>query len=795
MYYAVKEVDGKEVNKIFDNWDICRIVVWGKNNALYKGFDERDAAEKFIQSSLSIKPKKALPRDLQATELTVSFNKLRYKNNNGYTIALYKTQDGETVTCTGNSLPTNAKLTYILRGKYVESKYGYNFEVQEVENAVNDDADSIINFLSSGFIKGIGKKKATDIYNRFKGKTLDILENDTERLLEVPGISQRTYEKIKESYLESKGARAIAEFLLSYGLPTTNAIRLYKIYGVTAIEKIKENPYILCFYRGITFEDVDIIAEDNGIELDSKLRAAFCANYILHLHERCGDTAMPLQEFGLEMYKRLNRVTTTEDIKDSVITKAWVNDMSKCLVKEGTLKYKIIDGNRLIVSNSSYYRDSSIAADLLRLNSYSQHLSEEEIERIISLAQRNLQVELDDSQKTAVKMALIHSVSIIYGRPGTGKTTTINVINEAFKLIDDEKERIFLAPTGRASQVLKEATGEETHTIHSFFHLRSDEVMIDYLDEEPIENARIIIDESSMIDAAVAQIMFSRIGKGCSVILLGDQNQIESVGAGAFFRDIIESDVLTKTKLKRIYRQDENSQIYKNIEKIEAGNTNLLDGDDFSFIECETMEDISKKMTNAYISAVKTVGLTNVMCLCPYRDYTAGFNEMNSLLQEKLNPLRSDVKETIINGTKIRTNDLVMHIRTNNEYCNNGDIGIVKDIIDDGDSKCIIVDINDMQVEYEGEDLQNLTLAYAMSVHKAQGSQAKVTITCIADFHSNMLIRNIPYVAISRGKKKVFVFGQKSALNTAIKNDRKRRRNTTLAYQLKEQNSNWIAVK
>ena len=219
-----------------------------------------------------------------------------------------------------------------------------------------------------------------------------------------------------------------------------------------------------------------------------------------------------------------------------------------------------------------------------------------------------------------------------------------------------------------------------------------------------------------------------------------------------------------------------------------------MDGEDFEFYECLSMEEISKRMVNAYLKYVKEYGLRSVMCLCPYREYTAGFNEMNTLLQERINPYKNGMKETTINGMKIRVGDLVMHIRTNNESCNNGDIGIVKDIVEDDGYKCIIVDINDMLVEYEGEDLQNLTLAYAMSVHKSQGSQASVSITCISEFHSTMLIRSIPYVAISRGRKKSLVFGQRKALNTAIKNNRKRRRTTTLSYQLKLLNQDWVKV-
>lgn len=794
MYYAIKEVDGKQLNKIYDNWNLCKELVLGKTNALYRGCESKEAAEKFLQSSVTIPKQDNTPKDISVKEITVSFVKLRFKNESGYTIGLYKTSGNENVVCTGNGLPLNAKINYVFHGKYEKTKYGYNFNVNTYEVNVKDNAESIIAFLSSGFIKGIGKKKATDIYNYFGEDTLDILENDTDRLLEVPGISQRTFEKVKESYIETKGARRVAEFLLSYGLPTSNAVRLYKKYGITAVEHIKENPYILCFYRGITFEDADIIAEDANIELNSKLRAEFCAKYILHIHEKCGDTAMPLKEFGLEMYKRLNRVTTDSDIKDTTVTKEWVNSISMQLVREGIIIYKKIDNKEFIISTSSYNRDTSIAENLIKQKNKVPFIPYSKADSIINKAQSNLSVKLDDIQTKAVKKALTNRISIIYGRPGTGKTTIINTINEAFKISCPDMKRIFLAPTGRAKQVLKEAVEEQTYTIHSFFHIKSDEVMCDSDEDTIVEDAVIIIDEGSMIDASVAQFIFEHIGKGCVVVLLGDPNQLESVGAGAFFRDIIESGVIPKTRLENIYRQDADSQIYQNIEKIERGNTNLVTGKEFEFFECDTLSVIRDKMAKAYIDDVEKYGLKNVLCLCPYKEHTAGFIEMNNTLQEKINPETKEQLEVNINGYNIRINDLVMHIRTNNELCNNGDIGIVKDIIKEDDSMVVIVDINDNLVEYEGEELQNLTLAYAMSVHKSQGSQVKAVVTCLSDFHSNMLIRNIPYVAISRGKLNVKVFGSKQALITAIKNDKKRRRNTTLTYQLKLNNSDWIKI-
>lgn len=794
MYYAVKEIEGRQVNKIFDNWDVCKIVVWGKPNALYKGFDDYEAAKKFIDSNVTLITKKTPDIDISATELHAKFTKLRYKNENGYTIGVYKTTEGQNVVCVGNNLLTNPKLTYVIKGKFVESKYGHNFEVSEIEAEVNNDSESIINFLASGFIKGIGKKKATDIYNKFGSETLDILENHTERLREVDGISERTYEKIKESYVESKGARRIAEFLLSHGLPTTNAVRLFKKYGVVAIDRIKENPYILCFYRGITFEDADSIAEVGNIAADSPIRAEFCANYILHMHERTGDTAMPLQEFGLEMYKRLNRITTTEDVKETVITKEWVNITTQKLIKLGTIKYKKIEGKQFIISNATYSKEESIAADLLRIKSSRPTMNDKNVNEAIKKAQQFLGVKLDIIQVMAVKISLITGLLVITGRPGTGKTTTINVLKEAYRILYPEKSTVFLAPSGRARRVLKEAIGEETHTIHSYCHIKSDEVVVDNLDIDPIEDSLVVIDEFSMVDVSVAQILFAHISDNCTVVLAGDMNQLESVGAGAVLRDIIESSVIPTIKLEKIFRQNDDSQISQNIKKIEDKDTNLLDGEDFKFVECSTMEEIRDVMTRTYIKFVKEYGLLNVLCLCPFIEHTAGVIEMNKILQDKINPASPLKKETAINGMKIRENDLVMHINTNNEICSNGDIGIVKEIMIDGDYKCITVDINDTLVDYEGDDLRDLTLAYAMSVYKSQGSQAKAVISCISEFHSNMLVNNIPYVAISRGRKKVEYIGQRSALNMAIKNVRKRRRNTTLSYQLKSQDSKWVKI-
>lgn len=295
-------------------------------------------------------------------------------------------------------------------------------------------------------------------------------------------------------------------------------------------------------------------------------------------------------------------------------------------------------------------------------------------------------------------------------------------------------------------------------------------------------------------DIVYGRYNFDAIGNGCTVVIVGDIDQLPSVGPGAVLRDIIESDVIPVIRLQKIYRQDEDAEICINAKKIKEGNTDIREGKDFHFIECSRMEDIKNAMAVQYVKDVDKYGLGNVFCLCPYIEHVAGVNDMNKCLQDLINPLKENEKHVLAGSLDFRIGDIVMHQKRNTELASNGDLGVITDIIWDDEEYAIIVSMNGRELSYDKDNIQYLTLAYAMSIHKSQGSEAKAVVACYSSYHVGMIYMNIPYVAVSRGKKNVSIFGEKAALKEAITNGCGARRITLLGYELAYLGGKFVAA-
>lgn len=435
MIYAVKSVENSEVNKIYADWVSCKDLVWGKS-AVYKSFpdNEYEAANKFLNSApvaINEFGHGYIPSDLKAD---IVYGRYKFdrcpEQENGFSVRVYEGKNKERVTCRGFMLPDNDRVLYAFSGKYIkDKKYGYQFEVESFDECVADTKDGIVAYLSSGVIKGIGSQKAEAIYEKFGDQTLEVIEKDPDKLLSIKGISKKKLEKIKSSYIENKGARQIVSFLLKYGISPKLSTKLYKVFGSSALEKVKENPYILCQVRGLTFLDADRVAKDLKFDMNSFARTEACMMYVLKKNEYDGEirgsTAMELQHFGNEVYS----------IIGSDVSKNTINEETCSLIKAHKLRVRRMEGKQYIFSQHAFQREYDIAENIIRIRDEAKKTSIDEVIVLKHLKALEIHygITLDDIQKTAVVEALLNNIVVITGSPGTGKTIDTRFINECYK--------------------------------------------------------------------------------------------------------------------------------------------------------------------------------------------------------------------------------------------------------------------------------------------------------------------------------------------------------------------------
>ncbi len=683
------------------------------------------------------------------------------------------------VTVTG-SAASIAPGEYIdCQGSWCNDKnYGLQFKAQRLSVVPPSTLEGIEKYLGSGMIKGIGPHFAGKLVKAFGEKVFDVIEETPEALLSLTGIGRKRMETVVSAWAGQKVIRQIMVFLQSYGVGTSRAVRIYKTYGNESIALVSENPYRLALdIHGIGFKTADTIAWKLGIPKDSLIRAQAGVRHALQEASGQGHCACQLETLGATAAKLLE---IPEDLACQAI---------EAELKEGNLVAEPIEGKTLLYLTALQKAEAAVAAHLLRLAGGALPWAEIDPHRAIAWVEGRATIELSRSQKNAVALALANKVLVITGGPGVGKTTLVNSI---LQIISAKQARILLAaPTGRAAKRLSESTGLEARTIHRLLEFDPKQGGFKRNNDNPLQSDIVVVDEASMIDIVLMSQLLRAIPDRAALLLVGDVDQLPSVGPGAVLSDIIASQVVSTVRLTEIFRQAATSKIIVNAHRINEGlmplqPENKEELSDFYFVPAQTPEEVSDRVMQVVCERIpKRFGLDavkDVQVLTPMNRGGLGTRSLNIELQKRLN--KSNGPHVTRFGWSFAPGDKV--IQTINNYDKevfNGDIGTIIDI--DLEESQLSVDFDGREVTYDIGELDELSLAYAASIHKSQGSEYPAVVIPLSTQHYMMLERNLLYTGVTRGRKLVVIVGQRQALSMAVKNKRSSHRTTALAHRLR----------
>lgn len=721
-----------------------------------------------------------------------------FKNEeNGYTVANLVNSDNDVVIV--GCMPTLSVGESIeVAGKWTNHKiYGVQFEVKNFYPITPSSLEGIYIYLSSGRISGIKETIAKKIIAKFGVETLNIIQNNPERLSEVNGIGKKTLNKIIKSYEEDRELRNIIIQLSPYGISPLYCMKIYKKYNNNSINIINRNPYKLCEdISGIGFKKSDEIATNIGIDKNSKHRISEGIIYTLNQSKSNGHVYLPLDILIDSSYKLLD--VDKNLIKDSIIT----------LQQDRKIH---IDKNKSVYLYSYYKFENGIADKIHKLLDYEVKDLDIDIEKEIENIEKKENIKLANKQKLAVKEALNSNFFVLTGGPGTGKTTTIKTIIDLFE--NNKKKVVLASPTGRAAKRMSETSGKEAKTIHRLLEVKysKEREALEFMknEEYPIKADVIIIDEASMIDIYIMYSLLNAIKLGTRVIFVGDSDQLPSVGAGNVLKDMIESNIINVVTLDEIFRQASESMIVVNAHRIKKGQPPYLNfkGKDFFFLKRDTNEEILSEIISLVETKLpKLFNLNNrrdIQILSCMRKSEVGVNNLNIELQKYINkPHQNKAEETFIKRT-FRVGDKVMQIKNNytkewisedgteeGEGIYNGDIGYIFHI-DKENKKIHVVFDESKLVEYKYEELDELEHSFCTTIHKSQGSEFPVVIIPITWAPPMLLTRNLLYTAITRAKNLVILVGDIKYLEFMIKNNDITKRYSNLSFKLKNRNLNY----
>lgn len=703
-------------------------------------------------------------------------------SSTGFMIAIYKPcgvlrdAAGNILTqfkAVGYCLPTSDKVRYNMTGKWSKSqKHGVQFEVERYEEVITPTREGIIAYLASGQIRGIGKKTAERIYDTFGQETLQVLDQEPKKLLTVRGISEKKLRKIVDSYLANRGARDVIAFLSPHGVSPSRAVRLYREYGEETMDIVRNHPYRLCELAGIAFRTADKLAMSMGIDPLSPERIDQALLYTLTDAETKGHLCLEKHTFLKECLRLLDTAGMTQDMAASRAV-------------------RLIQEDRLVTYGDSVFKaktagiEESLAYEIVRKMRGSVE-EYPDLDDSISGEERVLRFRLAPEQCEAVKMGLTSKLCVITGGPGTGKTSVQRALLDLYKKRFPASRIVCCAPTGKAARRMEQSTGVPSATVHRVLGLIANEDG-QYGDPETLDADLVLVDEVSMLDVYLAEKLFRSIPATARLILVGDSDQLPSVGPGAVLKEIIDSGRVPVVRLDQVFRQKNGSRIAANAKLIRHGNLSLEYGPDFEFYDSTDMSVSAEIIESLYLQETARCGIDNVVLLSPYRQKTeTGANALNQRLQGKVNPPADGKMDAVHGQRRFRTGDKVMQIK-NCEDINNGDVGYITSITGTQTESVIRIDFGDGRlVDYENADLDMLDLGYACTVHKSQGSEYKSVIINLQCAHSVMLVRPLIYTAITRAKEKVLIVGERRALCTAIRRIDTEQRGTKLAQRIRE---------
>lgn len=729
-------------------------------------------------------------------EVRGSIAEVIYHNkDNYYTIALVESEE-EQFTVVGYLPAVNRGRAYSFRGIWKNHPtYGEQFSFTEYQEEMPSTHEGIEGFLSSGVLKGIGRKTAAAIVKKFGEATFDVIENEPHRLTEVNGIGEKKSAAISEAFLAHKEFAQISLFFQQFNIAPVYAMKLYKVYGADTIQAVSENPYQLVDdVFGIGFKKADKIAEKMGIDKHSEHRIRSGIKYVLWVYVNDGHTYVP-QKLFCESAAELMDIGS-EQVYDILIQLAF----------EGEVHIEIMEGRAVVFAMPYFLAEQNVCKGLISLNNSPLKPIRSNVEQLINATEVETGIILSENQKYAVKSSLQNGVSVITGGPGTGKTTIINTI---IKILEyNDFSTAIAAPTGRAAKRITETSGYEASTIHRlldyYYSEGEDSMRFGKNSEDPLNYDAVIIDEASMVDILLMNGLINALKPGTRLIVVGDADQLPSVGAGNVLRDMIDSEVINSVKLTEIYRQAKESLIVVNAHKIHKGEypeCNERDKDFFLLRKksekemLETIKALCVKRLPEYYQGCDAI--RDMQVLTPVRRGLLGSINLNKELQHVLNPPSEGLEEKIIGDRIFREQDKVMQIRNNYQLewkrlddftegqgVFNGDVGFIQHIDKEFNEITVVFDDN-RHVIYDFSQLDELELAYSITVHKSQGSEFPIVIMPVSWFPPILATRNLLYTAVSRGKKVVILVGSENRMHAMVDNNRITERYSGLAVRLK----------
>ena len=716
------------------------------------------------------------------------FDRAIFQSDNGYCVFSYSTQD-ESVpkearkntffsddkihfTAVGYHLVSTNVVEVELDGTWEQSKHGLQLSVTTCKQIVPTDQAGVLAYLSSGIIKGVGPEIAKAIVAKFGDKTMEVLDQNPQQLLSIRGIARTKLKTIVASYEETKALSDLMIYLAPFGVSMKKAAMIKEEFGDQSLQIVKTDPFQLCRIKGFGFMTVDSIARKTKVSLKHPMRYAGAINNVLDEARVSGHLFLSVDETVGRCYDLLNSDCEAEVVSEGEIRQAISNERLESRI--------YVEGTRVYLS---YERMCEVKAAKRIVSMILQEDFEEiyDLDEKIDQAEQTLKQKLAPSQRKAVKLCLSHPISIMTGGPGSGKTTTLRFILDIYKKEYPSNEILLAAPTGRASRRMAEQTGMFASTLHSALGLITDE-------ESPLNDTEllpadlIVVDEFSMVDMRLAYILLERIKPGAQLLIVGDADQLPSVGAGNVLREMIRSEKVPTAVLDTIFRQASNSRIIVNAHAINHNDTHLQYGDDFQMLEVQNAEDAAQLVVKNYLQEVSQHGLENVQILSPFRKRGAvASNALNETIRDLVNPASKRKMELKCGSRVFRVGDRIMQTANRNGV-SNGDVGLITGMVKVDDEVFVDIRLLDgRELRYSKDMMEDVEFSYCLTIHKSQGQEYPVIIVPLLKEHYIMLRRNLLYTAVTRAKAKVILIGQRQAVYIAIHKCDVGQRNTVLA--------------